>query len=263
MADLKRSEIRAIENAMAFPRGFGYVLDFSDRTFDEYFQDEFGVEIYSELFNTCGTSKRNHLLSYLQQADNSSALGVLRSLWDLREGLLSEHEGRLGLQDAVKDGEPFRKVIERLQGEPDAVLSDGIQTFAPDRTLDELVADIERSLAANKPEVAVDHLHTYCMKRFSHLLKVRGIECGDDEPLHSRFGKYRKQLMSERKLHEFTDRALKSFISILESFNDLRNNHSLAHDNKILETFEARFIFSSINAMLVMIRTLEAGRYES
>lgn len=264
MADLKRSEIRAIEQAMAFPRGFGYVLDFSDRTFDEYFQDEFGVEIYSEQFSTCGTtSKRNRMLSYLQQADNSSALRVLRSLWDLREGLLSEHEGLLRLEDAVKDGESFRKVIERLQGEPDSVSTDGIRTFAPDRTLEELVADIERSLAANKPEVAIDHLHTYCMKRFSHLLRVRGIECGDDEPLHSRFGKYRKQLMSERQLHEFTDRALKSFISILDSFNDLRNNHSLAHDNKILEPFEARFIFNSINAMLVMIRTLEAGRYES
>lgn len=263
VADLKRSEIKAIENAMAFPRGLGYVLDFSDRTFDEYFQDEFGIEIYSEQFNTHGSSKRNRLLSYLHQADNSSALRVLRSLWDLREGLLSEHEGTFGLEDALKDGEPLRKVIERLQGEPDSVSTDGIKKFAPDRTLEELVADIERSLAANKPEVAIDHLHTYCMKRFSHLLRVRGIECGDDEPLHSRFGKYRKQLMSERQLHEFTDRALKSFISILESFNDLRNNHSLAHDNKILETFEARFIFSSINAMLVMVRTLEAGRYES
>jgi len=48
MADLKRSEIRAIESAIAFPRGFGYVLDFSDRTFEKYFQDEFRVEIYSE-----------------------------------------------------------------------------------------------------------------------------------------------------------------------------------------------------------------------
>ncbi len=263
MADLKRSDIKAIESAMAFPRGFGYVLDFSDRTFDEYFQDEFGIEIYAEKFSTLGSSKRNRLLSYLHQADNSSALRLLRSLWDLREGLLSEHEGALDLEGAVKDGEAFRKVIERLQGEPDSILTDGIKKFAPDRTLEELVADIERSLAANKPEVAIDHLHTYCMKRFSHLLRIRGIECGDDEPLHSRFGKYRKQLMSERQLHEFTDRALKSSISILESFNDLRNNHSLAHDNKILETFEARFIFSSINAMLVMVRTLEAGRYES
>lgn len=262
MADLKRSEIRAIENAMAFPRGAGYVLDFSDRTFDEYFKDEFGVEIYSERFSDRGTSKRNRLLAYLLQADNSSALKVLRSLWDLREGLLSELEGLLGMQDAAKDSVPFRKVIERLQGEPDSVATDGIQTFSPDRTLEELVADIERSLAANKPEVAIDHLHTYCMKRFSHLLRVRGIECKDEEPLHSRFGKYRKQLASERQLHEFTDRALKSFISLMESFNDLRNNHSLAHDNKILETFEARFIFSSVNAMLVMIRAVEAGRYE-
>lgn len=93
MADLKRSEIKAIENAMAFPRGLGYVLDFSARTFDEYFQDEFGIEIYAEQFNTYGSSKRNRLLSYLHQADNSSALRVLISLWDLREGLLSEQEG--------------------------------------------------------------------------------------------------------------------------------------------------------------------------
>lgn len=263
MADLKRSEIQAIRNALAFPRGPGYVLGFSDRTFDEYFQDEFGVNIYSTQFDSNGTSKCNRLLSYLQQSDNSSSLRVLRSLWDLREGLLSEHEGQLDLKSAVNNGESFRKVIERLQGEPDSFSTDGIQAFIPDRTLEELVADIERSLSANKPEVAIDHLHTYCMKRFSHLLRVRGIDYSDDEPLHSRFGKYRKQLISERQLHEFTERALKSFISLLESFNDLRNNHSLAHDNKILETFEARFIFSSINSMLVMIRTLEAGRYES
>lgn len=263
MVDLKRSEIKAIGNAMAFPRGLGYVLDFSDRTFDEYFQDEFGIEIYAEQFNTHGSSKRNRLLSYLHQADNASALRTLRFLWDLREGILSEYEGALDLEDTVKCGEPLRKVIERLQGEPGSISTDGISNFAPDRTLEELVADIERSLAANKPEVAIDHLHTYCMKRFAHLLRIRGVECGDDEPLHSRFGKYRKKIMSERQLHEFKDRALKSSISILESFNDIRNNHSLAHDNKILETFEARFIFSSINAMLVMVRTLEAGRYDS
>lgn len=263
MADLKKPEIRAIESAMSFPRGFGYVLDFSDRSFRDYFRDEFGVDIDADEFSTAGASKRHRLLTYLRLADTSSALRVLRALWDLREGLLSENEGQVDLGDAEKATPAFRQVLERLQGEPDAVSTDGIQRFAPDRTLDELVADIERSLAANKPEVAIDHLHTYCMKRFAHLLMVRGLECGDDEPLHARFGKYRKHLVSERPLHDFTDRALKSFISLLDSFNDLRNNHSLAHDNKILEPFEARFIFTTINAMLVMIRTLEAGRYES
>ncbi|MCU7917183.1 MAG: abortive infection family protein [Candidatus Thiodiazotropha sp. (ex Epidulcina cf. delphinae)] len=48
---------------------------------------------------------------------------------------------------------------------------------------------------------------------------------------------------------------------MLESFNDIRNKRSFAHDNEILEPFEARFIFSSVSAMLVMLRTLELSRY--
>ena len=67
--------------------------------------------------------------------------------------------------------------------------------------------------------------------------------------------------MSEHDLHEFSDRALKSSISLLDSFNDLRNNHSLAHDNEILGPVEARFIFSNISAILVMVRALESERY--
>lgn len=263
MVALKRNELRAIENAVAFPRGFGYVLDFSDCTFDEYFQDEFGVEIDSDKFSTNGTSKRNRLLTYIKQADGASALRVLRSLWELREGLLSEFEGEQSAENAKKNSAPFQQVIDRLNGIPEVLSSDGVKAFSQDRTLEELVADIERSLSAGKPEAAMDHLHTYCMKRFTHLLRVRGIEFGEDEPLHSRFGKYRKALAKEQNFHEFTDRAIKTFISLFESFNDLRNNHSLAHDNEILRNYEARFIFSSINAMLVMLRTLEAGRYES
>lgn len=33
MVALKRSEISPIENFVAWPRGLGYVLDYSDRTF--------------------------------------------------------------------------------------------------------------------------------------------------------------------------------------------------------------------------------------
>lgn len=82
---------------------------------------------------------------------------------------------------------------------------------------------IKSFLGTNKPEVAFDHLHTYCVKNITHLLSVRGIECNEDEPLHSRFGKYRKALIAERDLHEFTDRTLKVGISLFESYNDLEN----------------------------------------
>ncbi|GIK82739.1 MAG: hypothetical protein BroJett024_38440 [Alphaproteobacteria bacterium] len=88
------------------------------------------------------------------------------------------------------------------------------------------------------------------------------MECSDDEALHARFGKYRKELLKERDLNPFTDRALKSAISLFESYNDIRNHHSFAHDNPILEPAEARYVFDTVSAILIFLRAIEAGRYE-
>jgi hypothetical protein len=48
MVALKRSEMRIFDDA--FDMHGGYVLDFSDRTLAEFFEDEFGVEIYQEKY---------------------------------------------------------------------------------------------------------------------------------------------------------------------------------------------------------------------
>jgi len=261
MAELKRSQIRTIEEAMAYPRGFGYVLDFSDRTMEEFFEDEFGIEIYADEYTINGGSKRNCLTTFLTLTDTPTVLRVLRALWDRREGLLEGRSDSATAQNAKSKSKQFLQVIEQLQEQPSDLTTEGVETFARDRTLEELVADIRRTLAANKPEVAIDHLHTYCVKKFTHLLSVRGVECTQDEPLHSRFGKYRMYLEQEQNLHEFTIRALKSFISLFDSFNDLRNNRSLAHDNDILDPAEARLIVNTVNAMLVFLRALESARY--
>ena len=262
MADIKKSEIRTIEQAMSFPRGLGYVLDFSDRTMSDFFEEELGIEIYDEKYSINGLSKRNHLTAFLILSNTYLTLKVLRALWERREGLLARFTDSKSVKDASQYTDKFKKIIDKLECDPLSVKSEGIDAFIQERTLEELVADIERTLSANKPEVAIDHLHTYFSKKLTHLLKVRNIECDENEPLHSRFGKYRKALVQEHNLHEFSDRAMKSSISLLESFNDLRNNHSLAHDNKVLDPIEARYIFSSINAILVLLRALEVIRYE-
>ena len=54
---------------------------------------------------------------------------------------------------------------------------------------------------------------------------------------------------------------MRSSISLLESFNDLCNNYSLAHDNELLGPVEARFVCNVVNETLLMIRGLEADRY--
>ena len=58
-----------------------------------------------------------------------------------------------------------------------------------------------------------------------------GIAITRDKPLHSVFGEYVKALRDGSYLESaMTERILKSSISVLEAFNDVRNNKSLAHD---------------------------------
>jgi hypothetical protein len=52
------------------------------------------------------------------------------------------------------------------------------------------------------------------------------------KPLHSLFGEYVKRLRDGGYVEsEMAVRILKSSISTMEAFNDVRNNRSLAHDN--------------------------------
>ena len=55
-----------------------------------------------------------------------------------------------------------------------------------------------------------------------------------------------------------TERILKSSISVLEAFNDVRNNKSLAHDNPILNYEESLLIFNHVAASIRFIKSLEA-----
>ena len=66
---------------------------------------------------------------------------------------------------------------------------------------------------------------------------------------------------SRPRVREFSRRALKSGISIFQSFNDIRNNESFAHDNVIVDTAEARYIFDSISALLRFVNAIEADKF--
>lgn len=262
MVQLKRSEIRAVAEAVAYPKGLGYVLDFSDRTIAEFFEDEFGIDFDDQKYEANGTSKRHRLITFIEIEDTYTVARVLRALLDRREGLIRRSGD---LADEIENKEingRLLTIIADIEGRSEIPRTDALDRYARDRTLDELIKDIERDLQANKPEAVMDHLHTYCMKKFTHLLRTRGITCQENEALHARFGKYRKELLKERDLNPFTDQALKSAISLFEKFNDIRNHHSFAHDNPILEPAEARYVFDSISAILVFLRAVEAGRYD-
>ena len=66
MAMLKRSGMRIIDDALAM--GGGYVLSFSDRTYSEFFDDEFRIDIDDSRYRARGTSKVNRLRSGVCQS---------------------------------------------------------------------------------------------------------------------------------------------------------------------------------------------------
>jgi len=53
------------------------------------------------------------------------------------------------------------------------------------------------------------------------------------------------------------ERILKSGISIMDSFNEVRNNKSFAHDNRILSYEEGLLIFNYVASLIRFIRKLE------
>lgn len=84
-----RAERDMLEQALNM--GEGYVLDFSDRTFNDFFYETLGIdpETESRPFNGRGTSKAKRLRSFIERAPASSVAKLLRELWDYRGSMLT------------------------------------------------------------------------------------------------------------------------------------------------------------------------------
>jgi hypothetical protein len=199
-----------LEQAFNTGQGPGYVPDFSDRTFATYLDEEFGVDIDHERYRENGSSKGKRLRTLLMVADCGATARVLRSLWDHRAAILE----RRGSEDSPGLSNRYFQIVHQLQGDASNASADAIEKFMQDETLDELVAAIQRDIGANKPQAALDRLHTYCMKKIAHLIELHGGTLRKDEPLHSRAGKYIKFLEAGASLQPISLRIMKSSISI-------------------------------------------------
>jgi hypothetical protein len=68
----------------------GYILDFSNRTFAEFFQLEFDIDLYGGEYESEGTSKSSHLRAFLKAVDDLTAAKVMRRLYDYRQSLVGQ-----------------------------------------------------------------------------------------------------------------------------------------------------------------------------
>lgn len=258
MVQLKYRDIRILDDA--FGMHGGYVLDFSNRTFSEYFYDEFNINIYDSKYTTDGDSKAKCLRGFVKIESPSIVINVLRSLWEYR---IKKPPSNETVEEKTDIEKRFLQLLNEIENKSDVIKADGVDNFIQDQTLEELVQSIQQYIGNNKPHVAMDRLHTYCMKKFAYLILQKDKTlCVESDPLHSRVGKYIKLLKMKKKLTTTSEVIIKSSISIFDNLNDIRNNQSLAHDNNLLDYYEAKFIFNSINLILRFIRDIEKEQFE-
>ncbi|MBB4631585.1 restriction endonuclease [Sphingosinicella soli] len=90
MSSLKEIDFRTVDDLVDFIRGRGYVLDFSDRTYSQFFAAELDADIDHPMYATHGGSKGKRLRRFLELADDATAARTLRALWELRSDYVGE-----------------------------------------------------------------------------------------------------------------------------------------------------------------------------
>ena len=97
-----------------FEMGGGYVLDFTDRTFGEFFKHDLQINIDDPRFSINGSSKAKRLRCFLQTVQEPTAIRALLGLWEYRNAI--RRRRREG--DPTPDEEQeFGDLIESLGGQ--------------------------------------------------------------------------------------------------------------------------------------------------
>jgi hypothetical protein len=98
-----------------FGMGGGYVLDFSNRTFAEFFDTELRVNIYDPRYDREGDSKAKRLRYFLKTSSPELRLKTLLALWEYRE----TKRRRSGLPEHIPNAQQeFQALVNRLGGPP-------------------------------------------------------------------------------------------------------------------------------------------------
>lgn len=252
MANLKSSEKAKLESY--FEMKSGYVCDFTNRTFEEFVQENTGVEIYSDKYSG---SKANRLRTFWERESNhvvAKLLGEMIEYWKAQKA--TPLYGYQIFNPALY-GE-CKKIVSRLRTELRVENLDAIAPNSNERDFQLLAESIKESIGKNQPEQALDRLHTFLTKYMRQLCSRHSIAFDKETPLHSLFGSYVKVLQKNKLFEsEMSERILKSSISVLDAFNDVRNNRSFAHDNPILNKNEATLIFNDISNVLRFVDSIE------
>jgi len=251
MANLSYIERRKLESFLKI--GDGYVLNFSNRTFEEFIFDSTGRRVYGGNYEDCGSSKANHLRCFWKKEPDHVVGKLLKDFAD--------YCSLPGMESL--EGAACREIAERLLQSAPIQDADIITALSEREEFERLARSVRDAIEKNEPETGLDRLHTSTVKFARSLCEKHGITPDRDKPLHSIFGEYVKHLKAAGLIEtRMTELILRSSISTLEAFNEVRNQRSLAHDNQVLNRNESLLIFNHVTSAIRFVWSLEQSHPE-
>lgn len=245
MSDL--NYIKSMKFEKLFEMESWYVLNFSNNTFKKFVASSINIDIYEKY---PGLSKANILRNIFRDFSNGIVWKLLLDLLDYYEvDYTDDMNNNVLLFNQCKE---IALNIKNNLSIKDIEINEWNENF------EILIEEIKNASNRDKPENWVDRLHTLMVKFVKILLTKHNIEYSHKDSLNANFWKYVNFLYNERIIDsEITKNILKHNISILEKFNSVRNNRSLAHDNILLTKIEAQYILNNIIELVNFISSIE------
>lgn len=231
----------------------GYVLDFFNRSFTEFF-GQHRVNIDHERYHIRGGSKGRRMRAFWKLDSNHVVGRVINSLIEY-----GEIKNLFDTESAAVLIKECREIAERLLEDQPVNEINALIEGGDGQDFEAIVKHIRHAIDTNHPEAALDRLHTYLMKYMRQACRRHGIEVKLDSALHAVFGVYTKQLRAAGHIESrMTTAILRETGKVLEAFNEVRNNRSFAHDNDLLNYEESMLILNHVAATVRFLNALEA-----
>lgn len=255
MADLSYLEKANIEKLLGMSGG--YVLDFSDRTFQEFIGDAVNIDIDYQIYFEIGGSKAKRLRQFIKIESNYVTGKLLFAFCEYWNSKIKIEEKIYNSGDESSYKECI-KIAEKLKQDSIVENIDAIRPNVDDRDFTTLSNAIRESIEKNEPETALDRLHTFTLRYLRELCGKHKIPFQKTESLNAVIGKYIKFLIENEHIESvMAEKILKYSINVIEAFNDIRNNKSFAHDNPILNYQESVLIFNNVSNTIKFIESIE------
>lgn len=106
---LSQKDIKTINLLFENKREPGYVLDFTNKSMREFFEEEFAIDIDNDMYRDDGNSKLKRLRCFIAKTDRDTVYKVVTRLWEYRKSIP-------GNVITTQEDAEYERLIVKIQG---------------------------------------------------------------------------------------------------------------------------------------------------